>query len=76
MRVIHERKTLVQRPLCHISRCSCGVYHVSTGSVTMRMERPQLEDLLRALEIALVPEQDPEQDQDMDDEASEDPPIH
>lgn len=65
--MIHERKTLVQRPHCHISRCSCGVYHVSTGSVTLRMERPQLEDLLRALEIVLVPE---------DDEASEDPPIH
>jgi len=66
--VIHERKTLVQRPLCHISRCSCGVYHVSTGSVTLRMERPQLEDLLQALEVVLLPEQD--------DEASEDPPIH
>ena len=67
--MIHERKTLVQRPLCHISRCSCGVYHVSTGSVTLRMERPQLEDLLRALEVVLVPE---------DDEASDgdDPPIH
>ncbi len=37
--MIHERKTLVQRPLCHISRCSCGVYHVSTGSVTLRMVR-------------------------------------
>jgi hypothetical protein len=67
--MIHERKMLVQRPLCHVSRCSCGVYHVSTGSVTLRMERPQLEDLLRALEVVLVPEQD-------DDEASEDPPIH
>lgn len=66
--MIHERKTLVQRPLCHISRCSCGVYHVSTGSVTLRMERPQLEDLLQALEVVLLPEQD--------DEASEDPPIH
>jgi hypothetical protein len=66
--MIHERKMLVQRPLCHISRCSCGVYHVSTGSVTLRLERPQLEDLLRALEVVLIPEQD--------DEASEDPPIH
>lgn len=67
--MIHERKTLVQRPQCHISRCSCGVYHVSTGAVTLRMERPQLEDLLRALEVVLAPEQD-------DDEASDDPPIH
>jgi len=68
------RAWLVQRPLCHISRCSCGVYHVSTGSVTLRMERPQLEDLLRALEVVLVPDQD--LDQEVDDEASEDPPIH
>lgn len=67
--MIHERKTLVQRPLCHISRCSCGVYHVSTGAVTLRMERPQLEDLLRALEVVLVPEHD-------DDDVSDDPPIH
>jgi hypothetical protein len=65
--MIHERKTLVQRPQCHISRCSCGVYHVSTGAVTLRMQRPQLEDLLRALEVVLAPEHD--------DEAS-DPPIH
>jgi hypothetical protein len=67
--MIHERKTLVQRPHCHISRCSCGVYHVSTGAVTLRMERPQLEDLFHALGVVLVPEQD-------DDGASEDPPIH
>lgn len=70
--MIHQRKTLVQRPQCHISRCSCGVYHVSTGAVTMRMERPQLEDLFRALEAVLQPEQD-EQD---DEGAPEDPPIH
>lgn len=67
--MIHERKTLVQRPKCHISRCSCGVYHVSTGAVTLRMERPQLEDLFHALGVVLVPEQD-------DDGASEDPHIH
>jgi hypothetical protein len=66
--MIHERKMLVQRPRCHISRCSCGVYHVSTGAVTLRMEQPQLEDLFRALEAVLMPEQD--------DEASEEPPIH
>jgi hypothetical protein len=66
--MIHERKLLVQRPQCQISRCSCGVYHVSTGSVTLRMAQPQLEDLFRALEMVLVPEQD--------DEVSEDPPIH
>lgn len=68
--MIHERKLLVQRPQCQISRCSCGVYHVSTGSVTLRMAQPQLEDLLRALEMVLAPEQDELAD------ADEDPPIH
>ena len=57
--MIHERKTLVQRPQCRISRCSCGVYHVSTGAVTLRMQRPQLEDLFRALGEILVPDDDP-----------------
>ena len=44
----HIRKVLVQRPQCRIARCSCGVYHVSTGAVTLRMERPQLEDRVGA----------------------------
>lgn len=69
--MIHERKLLVQRPQCQISRCSCGVYHVSTGSVTLRMEQPQLEDLLRALEVVLVREREDELG-----DADEDPPIH
>ncbi|MCA9648470.1 MAG: hypothetical protein H6712_11455 [Myxococcales bacterium] len=54
----HIRKVLVQRPQCRIARCSCGVYHVSTGAVTLRMERPQLEDLFKALGAVLVPEED------------------
>ncbi len=65
--MIHERKTLVQRPGCRISRCSCGVYHVSTGAVTLRMHRPQLEDLFKALGEVLVPE---------DDAAEDEPAIH
>ncbi|MCX4239543.1 hypothetical protein [Paraliomyxa miuraensis] len=65
--MIHERKILVQRPQCRIARCSCGVYHVSTGSVTLRMERPQLEDLFQALSEILVPEDEP---------ASDEPAIH
>ena len=69
--MIHERKLLVQRPQCQISRCSCGVYHVSTGSVTLRMAQPQLEDLLRALEVVLVSDREHEMG-----EADDDPPIH
>lgn len=69
--MIHERKLLVQRPQCQISRCSCGVYHVSTGSVTLRMEQPQLEDLFRALELVLAPDREDELG-----DADGDPPIH
>jgi hypothetical protein len=63
--MIHERKTLVQRPTCHISRCSCGVYHVSTGAVTLRMQRPQLEDLFKALGEVLVVEDEPVEDEEV-----------
>jgi len=68
--MIHERKTLVQRPGCHIARCSCGVYHVSTGAVTLRMERPQLEDLFKALGQVFPPE-----DESLEDESLEDEPA-
>jgi len=61
--MIHERKMLVQRPQCRISRCSCGVYHVSTGAVTLRMQRPALEDLFKALGEVLVPEDAPVEDE-------------
>lgn len=61
--MIHERTMLVQRPQCRISRCSCGVYHVSTGAVTLRMQRPQIEDLFKALGEILVPEEEPAKDE-------------
>lgn len=65
--MIHERKILVQRPQCSIARCSCGVYHVSTGSVTLRLTQPQLEDVFRALTAVLGRQDEP---------SAEEPAIH
>jgi hypothetical protein len=56
----HERKLLVRRPECRIERCSCGVYHVSTGAVTLRMNAEQLTAVFEALAPAVQPADDGE----------------
>jgi hypothetical protein len=58
----HERKLLVRRPECRIERCSCGVYHVSTGAVTLRMNAEQLTAVFEALGEALAPAVQPADD--------------
>lgn len=60
----HERKTLVQRRHCRIERCSCGVYHVSIGAVTLRMDEPQLTELFESLGLAIAPTVASEDDDD------------
>lgn len=65
----HQRKTLVQRPECRIERCSCGVYHVSVGAITIRLAQAQLTTLFESLGLALAPTLDGERDDD-------DPPVH
>jgi len=64
----HQRKNLVQRPDVRIDGCSCGVYHVATGAVTLRMRRPQLEALFEALGMVLAPT--------VADDSDRDPPVH
>lgn len=65
----HQRKTLVQRPECRIEHCSCGVYHVSVGAITIRMGQAQLTSLFDSLGVALAPTLDARCDDD-------DPPVH
>lgn len=62
----HRRKNLISRPQCRIDLCSCGVYHVSMGAMTMRMQREQLEALFEAMGQALAPAL----------AADEEPPVH
>lgn len=64
----HVRKLLVSRPEVRVEECSCGVYHVSTGAVTLRLRRPQLQALFEGLGNALAPEVTDDQDGD--------PPVH
>ncbi|MBL4688377.1 MAG: hypothetical protein JKY37_27565 [Nannocystaceae bacterium] len=64
----HVRKNLVQRPDARVDQCSCGVYHVATGAVTLRMRRPQIEALFEALGVALAPALADDQDGE--------PPVH
>ncbi len=52
---VHERKTLVQRRQCRIERCSCGVYHVSVGAVTLRVDEAQLTELFESIGVAIAP---------------------
>ncbi len=63
----HVRKNLVTRPEVRVDECSCGVYHVATGAVTLRMRRSQIEALFEALGVALAPALADDQD---------DPPVH
>ena len=65
----HVRKNLVRRPDVRVDECSCGVYHVATGAVTLRMTRAQLEALFEALGVALAPAL-------ADDDQDGDPPVH
>lgn len=65
--VDHRRKTLVSKPGCRVEECTCGVFHVSVGAVTVRLPRTQLQGLLEALADALAPEIETE---------SGDPPVH
>lgn len=51
----HERKLLVRRPECRIELCSCGVYHVAVGAITMRMTAEQASAVFEALGTALAP---------------------
>ena len=51
----HVRTTLVQRTDCRIERCSCGVYHVSIGAVTLRLGAAQVASVFEALGHALAP---------------------
>ncbi len=60
----HERKTVVQRPECRVELCSCGVYHVSVGAVTMRMTLAQLSSLFEAFGVALRPTLEADEDGD------------
>ncbi len=64
----HERKLLVRRPECRIELCSCGVYHVGIGAITLRMTSDQASAVFEALGAAIAPSI----------EASEDdePPVH
>jgi hypothetical protein len=64
----HERKTVVQRPDCRVELCSCGVYHVSIGAITMRMTLAQLSAVFEALGVALRPTLEGDEDGD--------PPVH
>ena len=64
----HDRKILVSRPDVRVEECSCGVYHLATGAVTLRMRRPQLQALFEALGVALAPTLVDDQDGD--------PPLH
>lgn len=65
----HVRKNLVVRPDVRVDACTCGVYHVATGAVTLRMKRPQLEALFEALGIALRPTL-------VNDDQEGEPPVH
>ena len=64
---MHERKTVVQRPDCRVDLCSCGVYHVSLGAITVRLNLAQLSALFEALGVALRPTLEADED---------DPPVH
>ena len=63
----HERKLLVSRPLCRVELCSCGVYHVSFGAMTVRMSADQLSGVFEAMGVALAPTVAA---------ADDDPPVH
>jgi hypothetical protein len=63
----HERKLLVRRPECRIELCSCGVYHVSVGAVTVRLGTEQMSAMFEAMGHALAPTVGG---------ADEDPPVH
>lgn len=58
----HERKLVVRRPDCRVELCSCGVYHVSVGAITMRMTAAQLGGVFEALGVALAPTTDAAED--------------
>ena len=65
---VHQRKEVVRRPDCRVELCSCGVYHVSLGAVTMRMTLAQLSSLFEALGVAIAPTLEGDEDGD--------PPVH
>lgn len=63
----HERKIVARRPQCRVELCSCGVYHVSFGAMTVRMTAEQVGGVFEALGDALAP---------ANDTPDGDPPVH
>ncbi|HEY8377227.1 MAG TPA: hypothetical protein VIK91_12090 [Nannocystis sp.] len=49
----HRIRTVAQNEQCTVQQCTCGVLHVSVGSVTLRLRAPAAAGLRDGLAAAL-----------------------
>ncbi len=49
----HRTRTLAQNEQCSVQVCTCGAFHVTIGSVTVRVRQEAAENLRGVLAAAL-----------------------
>lgn len=50
----HRTRTLAQNEQCSVQVCTCGAFHITVGSVTVRVRQNAAEQLRDTLAAALV----------------------